>query len=276
MILTSATNRGILGALSANPAVERENSGLWRISAVVTTGAIFVPAHRRPLFWRDGGEYKTRKGNKPACPTARFSTSRLCGTVRSFAVGVSTLAVETFNGPYTKGGFRPLPPTPYTRRIKAGSFRRRGGVAMTINPFPFATPEGDPVSREEIEGLIDRLIDVLDALDGDPDLEEGGDHEYDDEREEENEHGGDILDEPHDGGEDDEPFLGWDNPRVGPADTAEGWAASDEADNPVPHGLGGLEFDYSGYRVAQSLLRDLGARRRDISVSIPRRAPALW
>lgn len=77
-------------------------------------------------------------------------------------------------------------------------------------------------ARARIEREIDRLIELLDAIDGDLDLEpslgwpEGGpdlfaaDHAYD-ELEEEDEHGGDVVDEPHDDGED-EPDLGWPNP----------------------------------------------------------------
>ena len=76
--------------------------------------------------------------------------------------------------------------------------------------------------RSRMEAAIERLIETLDAMDGDPDLEpslgsperhpshfatlncryssqamwaDGGDA---DEREEEDEHGGDVLDEPHD------------------------------------------------------------------------------
>jgi hypothetical protein len=46
------------------------------------------------------------------------------------------------------------------------------------------------LSRTEVEDLIGGLIDLLDAMDGDTDLEV------------ENEHGGDIQDEPHDPEED--------------------------------------------------------------------------
>lgn len=46
------------------------------------------------------------------------------------------------------------------------------------------------LSRTEVEDLIGGLIDLLDAMDGDTDLEV------------ENEHGGDVQDEPHDAEED--------------------------------------------------------------------------
>lgn len=63
--------------------------------------------------------------------------------------------------------------------------------------------------RARIEREIDRLIELLDAIDGDLDLEphlgwpEVGPDEIamessHDDREEEDEHGGDVVDEPHD------------------------------------------------------------------------------
>ena len=57
------------------------------------------------------------------------------------------------------------------------------------------------LSRNEVEDLIGSLSDLLDAMDGDTDLEV------------ENEHGGDIQDEPHDpeedmGAEEDEGRIG--------------------------------------------------------------------
>ena len=57
------------------------------------------------------------------------------------------------------------------------------------------------LARAEVEDLIGGLIDLLDAMDGDADLEV------------ENEHGGDVQDEPHDpeedmGAEEDEGSIG--------------------------------------------------------------------
>lgn len=82
--------------------------------------------------------------------------------------------------------------------------------------------------RARIEREIDRLIELLDAIDGDLDLEpslgwpEGGpdlvagDHPCD-ELEEENEHGGDVVDEPHDAEDEgnDDADLGWHDPHDG-------------------------------------------------------------
>lgn len=81
-----------------------------------------------------------------------------------------------------------------------------------------------PNQRRRIETLVQDLVNLLDFIDGDEDAEDNG---YDepwlgwglggalensmatDDREEENEHGGDILDEPHDDGEDaEEDFRG--------------------------------------------------------------------
>ncbi|TIQ85260.1 MAG: hypothetical protein E5X38_21255 [Mesorhizobium sp.] len=90
----------------------------------------------------------------------------------------------------------------------------------------------DRSSRKELATSIEALIDMLDDLSPDPDLEDGADAEpwlgwtdrgpqassnmfmdgrgsaYDD-REAEDEHGGDINDEPQADGSDDEHSLGW-------------------------------------------------------------------
>lgn len=77
-----------------------------------------------------------------------------------------------------------------------------------------------PALRREIEATVEHLITILDRFDGDENLEDGGDSEPSlgwtgmeasypryhpgDDREEENEHGGDIVDWPHDGGANEE------------------------------------------------------------------------
>lgn len=58
--------------------------------------------------------------------------------------------------------------------------------------------------RIGIATTIERLIDMLDALGGDPDFEPYLANSWGDDREDENEHGGDILDEPH--GDDEREF----------------------------------------------------------------------
>ena len=105
------------------------------------------------------------------------------------------------------------------------------------NAFDILTLQVDRTSRKALATSIEALIDMLDDISPDPDLEETADDEpslgwtsngpqatsnlfldgrgsaYDD-REEENEHGGDINDEPQAGAdgrtwEDDEHSLGW-------------------------------------------------------------------
>lgn len=120
--------------------------------------------------------------------------------------------------------------------------------------------------RTRIERAIDTLITLLDLIDADPDLEsslawpeDGPDHLSGDlfchdDREEEDEHGGDVQDEPHDAIDEgnDEPDLGWRNPGCGdelPAD----WQQPDDCF----HSRVDLSFDGSGHREAKRLLRDV-------------------
>lgn len=72
------------------------------------------------------------------------------------------------------------------------------------------------VRRETAADLVAALIDLLDDIDGDPDLEPSlgwmpGDNGLDLE-------GGDVQDEPHDDGEDDEPSLATPEPHYAGAD----------------------------------------------------------
>lgn len=133
--------------------------------------------------------------------------------------------------------------------------------------------------RARIEREIDRLIGLLDAIDGDLDLEpslgwpeDGPDHLAEnvtqDDREQEDEHGGDVQDEPHDAIDEgnDEPDLGWRNPGSGdelPAD----WQQPDDCF----HSRAELSFDGRGNREAKRLLRGTSraqpkkAQRRSVS-----------
>ena len=123
-----------------------------------------------------------------------------------------------------------------------------------MNMHKTAPKKGDrflQLRRQELELRIEELIALLDLIDGDENLEpylagtEGAD-----DREDEDEHAGDILDEPHDGEFDDEPPLGWANPEA-PAMPGVGWDASDnDAD-----WCGDLDFDASGHKQARDLLR---------------------
>lgn len=97
----------------------------------------------------------------------------------------------------------------------------------------------DGATRQHLEDVIENLVALLDKLDGDPDLEPYLAGEYwgtgGDDREDENEHGGDVQDEPHDQIDEgsDEPLLGWSNPQW-PLGTKryiieQGWACIDTA-----------------------------------------------
>ena len=57
---------------------------------------------------------------------------------------------------------------------------------MTTAALRTSAPGKPKVDRHALEEAIERLLRILDAMDGDPDLEI------------EDEHGGDIVDEPHD------------------------------------------------------------------------------
>ncbi len=167
---------------------------------------------------------------------------------------------------------------------------------------------------------IERLINMLDEMEPDPDLELNGD-EYDfsrpesgagsratcedcedggdyeptlgasnsgdqehwgkgssqwDECEDENEHGGNILDEPHDAGDDYEPFLGWTE-----ASTQRGI----ELDEPFSSNIdmnddnfhaadgGACRFLGDGYAEGKKLLHELGRKRPDIPQNYVRTSP---
>jgi hypothetical protein len=159
----------------------------------------------------------------------------------------------------------------------------------------------DMRDRTTIGTTIERLIAALDTLDGDENLEATGDDEqshgwtgegrgtvgldntacHDDEREVENEHGGDIQDEPHDARDegDDEPFLGWHETCGQGAVGLEGWSRAEQA-GVVPVVEGSLNFDGDGYHDGQKLLADLRkrhpGRRQDhvrVSPAIGRNRP---
>lgn len=124
-------------------------------------------------------------------------------------------------------------------------------------------------TRRRLEAKIEELIELLDLLDGDCDLEPylADTYPADADREEENEHGGDIQDEPHDDlyEGNDEPSLGWSNPiglRVHVPEEAsqmalDGWLPADAPDGP------GLIFDGDGYHIGRKLLREVVRDKRE-------------
>lgn len=115
-------------------------------------------------------------------------------------------------------------------------------------------------TRQEIERGIEELIALLDLIDGDENLEPylADTYPNTEDREEENEHAGDIQDEPHDVADEgnDEPFLGWSNPRFGTPDVAEGWASVDNCDTSYHPYSSPLRFDGDGYWLGRKLLRE--------------------
>lgn len=106
----------------------------------------------------------------------------------------------------------------------------------------------DGATRQHLEDVIEKLVSLLDAFDGDENLEDGFDAEpsigtacfvngrleYDVEQ--------DMAD--------DEPDLGWSAPRCGDPDYALGWQALDSS---VDHTAAGWSGD--GQQIAQNLIR---------------------
>ena len=114
--------------------------------------------------------------------------------------------------------------------------------------------------RLMLESWIEDMIRLLDQMDGDPDLEN-------DELEDENEHGGEVTDKPHDHGDsgDDELTLGWPEQvtqcgiEMAVPFSANYDTDDSHADYGGPRSLG---FDGSGYRQARNDLARLVRRRR--------------
>jgi hypothetical protein len=66
-----------------------------------------------------------------------------------------------------------------------GSLQRRrianddGAIEPSINPEAWNTAFSDPAFRRDLESVVEQLIDLLTAIDGDTDLEQNGDFEDD-------------------------------------------------------------------------------------------------
>lgn len=127
-----------------------------------------------------------------------------------------------------------------------------------------------PTLRTTLATTIETLINLLDTIEGDENLEDGGDLEpnigwasdergsrgFDDsgdEREIEDEHGGNILDNPHDDDEL-EPFLGW-SETCGNGEAAGNGADSASLMDDPEAGDSALDFRGDGYRQARQALR---------------------
>lgn len=126
-------------------------------------------------------------------------------------------------------------------------------------------------SRQRIEAKIEELIGLLDLLDGDENLEPylaGFDDRHLDDREDENENGGDIQDEPHDARDEgnDEPSLGWKNP-LAPTFQELALMPTDELDfepaDAVP-----LGFNGDGYHIARKMLREVVKDHRKVAKAL--------
>lgn len=170
--------------------------------------------------------------------------------------------------------------------------------AISAQDADLLTLQIDRTSRKSLAGSITALIDMLDDLDPDPDLEDDEIEDTDerepdndteangDERdasatqswakgghwcedvEEQNEDGGDILDEPHDddgifSGCDNEPWLGWGNTMGQPGVDTKG--LEDVQDSP-DYGCEG--FTGEGADMARQMLRTGRSRRPEPSLTI--------
>lgn len=195
-----------------------------------------------------------------------------------------------------------------------------------VNGFVFlAVKDNDRIG---LATTIERLINMLDEMDTDPDLELSGDeHDFSiavngahsryqneddeqcgdlepsmgsqvicdqtawasgssewDECEEENEHGGNITDEPHDMSDegDYEPFLGWTekSSQHGVGATEPFTSNIDMSDENFHAGNGAAcRFLGDGYSVGKRMLMDLSNRRPDVHQEYVRTSPgavAAW
>jgi hypothetical protein len=124
-----------------------------------------------------------------------------------------------------------------------------------------AKPKAEQMLRASLEAKIEEMIALLDAIDGDENLEDGNDAEpsldsapqlvgkrleYDLEL--------DSADDEFTGDEH-EPTLGWRNPRCGELDYAAGWEASDLSDERMHAGEPSLAYNGCGYSEGRQLLR---------------------
>lgn len=174
-----------------------------------------------------------------------------------------------------------------------------GMVAEADGVFFITIANGD---RKSLAYAVERLIAVLDALEPDPDLEDGPDAEpslgwpehrgiaqldksvsHDDDREEENEHGGDVCDEPHDAAD-----CGDDEPNLGSRELCSQWKdmqalglidmdATDPNDTDGISVMGGIPFDFrgDGNAIGKALVREAGPRIEPYGETIGERARLL-
>jgi hypothetical protein len=132
------------------------------------------------------------------------------------------------------------------------------------------------IRRAKLEAYVEQLIALLDSLDGDENLEDGGDMEpslgsspqlvgksieYDLEF--------DNADDEFTGDEH-EPTLGWANPKVGESDHEAQWTPSDVSDEKLHPSDADLNFNGDGHHIGRKLLRDKVKDRRRLAEALDR------
>lgn len=105
----------------------------------------------------------------PAIPLALISSTNLLnfpasGPVRAKAASGGATSAETNEGPPAA-----VPESGVALTGKGEAYATRNAPTWRGRPVP--------LSRAEIETEIERLVELLDVADGDPDLEDDGDHE---------------------------------------------------------------------------------------------------
>ncbi|RWA62145.1 hypothetical protein [Mesorhizobium sp.] len=173
----------------------------------------------------------------------------------------------------------------HSRRSISDSIERLINMLDAMSPDPDFEDSADlePSLGWSADGVMGSCVDLegpQDDLEPDNDTEANGDERdasatsswakgghWDENVEEENEHGGDILDEPHDDGIfsgcDNEPWLGWGNTMGQPGVDTE--SLEDVQDSP-DYGCGG--FTGEGKDMARQMLRTGRSRRPEPSLTI--------
>lgn len=125
-------------------------------------------------------------------------------------------------------------------------------------------------TRQRLEAKIEELIALLDLVDGDENLEPYLANTYPvaEDREEENENGGDIQDEPHDDEGENEDSLGWPNP-CGPGAPMLDWSPTDEL-GINQFNIAYAKFDGSGYDIGRNMLCENIMDRRKPETALDR------
>lgn len=173
-----------------------------------------------------------------------------------------------------------------------------GMVAEADGVFFITIANGD---RKSLAYAVERLIAVLDALEPDSDLEDAADAEPSlgwpehrgvtqldknmahDDREEENEHGGDVCDEPHDAAD-----CGDDEPNLGSRELCSQWKdmqalglidmnATDPNDTDGISVMGGVPLDFQGdgNLIGKALVHEAGPRIEPYSQIVGERVTIL-